>query len=93
MLAISVDDHEDSKRFAQVLQNDSQGDFDFPFLEDKDHKVIDSYGLFNDQGQGWPHPAVYVIDKKGIVQWRFIETDFTVRASNDEIVQALKNIR
>ena len=92
MLAVSVDTHEDSERFADELEESFQGDLNFPFLEDKDHKVIDRYGLLNADSPGWPHPAVYVIDKKGIVRWRFIETDYTQRASNEEIFQVLEKI-
>lgn len=37
-----------------------EGEFDFPLLEDKDHKVIDRYGMFTPEGRGWPHPAMFV---------------------------------
>ncbi len=92
ILAVSIDSHEDSKRFVQELATEYVGEFDFPLLEDKNHKVIDRYGLLNPESPGWPHPATYVIDLQGLVRWRFVETDYTVRASNEQILQSLRKL-
>ena len=87
---MSIDNHDLSKKFIQKLQERSPGNYDFPFLEDKDHKVIDRYSLFNPDGKGWPHPATYVIDKQGVVRWKFIEVDYTKRPTNAQILSELK---
>jgi hypothetical protein len=63
-----------------------------PLLEDQGHRVIDRYGIFNPQSRGWPHPATYVIDKTGMVRWRFVETDYHVRPTKDDILAALKSL-
>jgi peroxiredoxin len=93
ILAVSVDNHEESKKFSVMLRQRFEGEFDFPLLEDKDHKLIDRYGIFNPDGRGWPHPATYVIDPKGIVRWKFVEVDYKKRASNTQIRQALGKIK
>jgi len=93
ILTVSIDSHEDSKNFAQKLQERYPGDYNFPFLEDKNHKVIDRYGLLNPTGQGWPHPSTYVIDPQGVVRWKFVEVDYRKRPANEQILAALKNIR
>lgn len=54
--------------------------------------MIDRYGLLNPEAKGWPHPATYVIDKEGVVRWKFIEVDYTKRPSNEQIVQAVRAI-
>lgn len=92
ILTVSIDSHEDSKKFVQKLKERSPGEFHFPMLEDKNHKVIDRYGILNPDGRGWPHPATYVIDKRGVVRWKFIEMDYTTRATNEQILQALRDI-
>lgn len=92
ILAVSIDSHEDSKKFVQKLKERFAGDLDFPMLEDKNHKVIDRYGIFNPEGKGWPHPATYVIDKQGVVRWKFVEADYTKRPTNEQILQALRKI-
>lgn len=93
ILAVSVDTHEDSKKFGEMLQKRFEGEFDFPLLEDKGHKVIDRYGIFNPDGRGWPHPSTFVIDPKGVVRWKRIEVDYTKRPSNEQIRAALAKIR
>jgi peroxiredoxin len=92
ILAVSVDSHDDSKKFVQKLKERFTGDLDFPLLEDKDRKVINRYGIFNPNSKGWPHPATYVLDKKGVVRWRFIETDYKKRPTNTQILEALRKI-
>lgn len=36
-----------------------------------------------------PVPATFVMDRKGIVRWRFLDVDFTRRAEPDDVVAAL----
>ena len=93
ILAVSIDSHEDSKKFGVTLRKRFDGEFDFPLLEDKDHKVIDRYGIFNPDGRGWPHPSTFVIDPKGVVRWKIIELDYTKRPSNEQIRQQLVKIK
>jgi peroxiredoxin len=90
---VSIDSHDLSKQFIQKLQKRSPGNYDFPFLEDKNHKVIDRYGIFNPDGQGLPHPATYVIDKQGMVRWKFIEVDYRKRPTNAQIMAELEKIK
>ena len=92
ILAVSIDSHRDSQRLKQELQSQFPGTFDFPLLEDKGHKVIDRYGILNPNGSGWPHPSTYVIDRTGVVRWRFTEVDYKVRASNEEILRELRKL-
>jgi peroxiredoxin len=93
ILAVSVDNHEDSKKLTQMMEKRFEGAFDFPLLEDKDHKVIDRYGLFNPDGKGWPHPTTLVIDPQGVVRWKFVEVDYKKRPSNEQIRQQLARIK
>lgn len=93
ILAVSIDGHEESKRFVDRINQRFPGNFDFPMLEDRNHKVIDRYGILNPEGQGWPHPATYVIDKRGVVRWKFIEVDYKKRPTNEQILRALRTIR
>jgi peroxiredoxin len=93
ILTVSIDSHDASKKFIQKLQARWPGDYDFPFLEDRNHKVIDRYGLLNPDGKGWPHPTTYVIDKRGTVRWKFVEVDYTKRPTNAQIMAELKKIK
>ncbi len=93
ILAVSVDTRDESKKFGETLRKRFDGEFDFPLLEDKDHKVIDRYGIFNPDGKGWPYPSTFVIDPKGVVRWKFIEVNYQKRASNEQIRQELAKIK
>jgi len=39
-----------------------------------------------------PIPATYVVDNEGIIQWAFINADYTKRSEPDEVIQALKEL-
>lgn len=92
ILAVSIDSHEVSKALIESLKGtDGDASVDIPFLEDKNHRVIDRYGLLNTKSSlGIPHPTTYVIDKRGIVVWKFTEVDYRVRPTNEMILEALK---
>jgi peroxiredoxin len=93
ILAVSPDNHADSKKLAQRLQAASKDGVTFPLLADTDHRVIDRYGLFNPDGRGWPHPTTYVIDQRGVVRWKFTETDYRVRPTNKQILAELRKLK
>ena len=97
VLAISVDDHETTKKFIEKISSDGNGSVNYTMLSDPDHKVIDRYGLHDPSYDGTkfdgiPHPAVYVIDKAGRVAWSKVESDYKVRPSNADIRAALESL-
>lgn len=61
-------------------------------LSDPGHKVIDRYGLLNPDSNGLPHPATYVIDKKGVVRWKFVDVDYKRRPDSEQVLDALKSV-
>ena len=74
------------------LKERFKGTYGFPLLGDKNHRVIDRYGLLNPDGRGWPHPATYIIDRRSVVRWKFIELDYKKRPSNEQILRELKKL-
>ncbi len=98
LYAISVDPPDVSNSFAEKIAADGKGRVNFPMLSDREHKIIDAYGLRDPayEGQqvyGIPHPAVYVIDKKGKVAWVKIESDYKQRPTNEQIRAALDSLQ
>ncbi len=66
---------------------------DLPFLSDADHRVIDRYGLLNEKSKRViPHPATYVIDRQGKVRRKFIEVDYKVRPSNEDVLKEVLKV-
>jgi peroxiredoxin len=91
VIAVSVDPHEKSLALREKLK-DKPG-FNFPLLSDANHSVMDRYGLLNEKAQRpMPHPTTLVIDRKGVVRWRFTEVDYRVRPSNEDVLKEIGKI-
>jgi peroxiredoxin len=88
LLAVSVDSRDLLQTMADKISAEGTK-ADFLFLSDSGHRVIDRYGLLNPEGRGWAHPTVFVIDRRGIVRWKFIEINYKVRPTNEMILKAL----
>ena len=96
ILAVSVDDRERQQLMVERVREEFGVELEYTLLSDPDHAVIDRYGLFNaDEARGRPvpHPTVVVIDRAGVVRWRFTEVDYRVRPENADIVAALGALR
>lgn len=70
------------------------GALDFPLLQDRNHEVVDRYGIFNPAEvsfkPGIPYPAVYLINREGIVVHRFLDPEKYHRPTNEELRAELK---
>jgi peroxiredoxin len=91
LLVVSIDDDKGMETAVTRISADGTKP-DYTFLSDPDHAVIARYGVMNPAGsrRGIPHPATYVIDKKGVVQWRDVQTDYKVRPTNSAVLTAVK---
>ena len=91
---MSVDSHEDSRQSLKSIQAQYPDDLALILLQDKDHKVIDRYGLlYTTSGGGLPHPATYIIDPDGFIRWRFVEANYRTRPTNLQIRDALNKLK
>ncbi len=92
---MSVDDREGMELMIDRVAADDGMEPDFIMLSDPDHRVINRYGLFNPDAppnRPLPHPATYVIDKEGVVRYRFVEVDYRVRPTNEDILEVLEGL-
>ncbi|MFQ5695972.1 MAG: peroxiredoxin family protein [Terriglobia bacterium] len=91
IVAISVDRPDLTRRHV-----DRQG-YSFLFLSDTQAHVIRRYALLR-EGQGRrgadvARPAQFLIDASGIVRWRNLNDDMSVRARPQDILKALDALR
>ena len=96
ILAVSVDGPENLQEMVDRISMEDGIPPDFPLLSDPDHRVIDRYGLFNAEdprGREITHAATFVIDREGVVRWRFVEVDYKVRPTNDDILAVLNGLQ
>ena len=91
ILAVTVDPRKDLGRITGKISSDGMHN-NIKLLSDPGHKVIDQYGLLNPNSRGLPHPATYIIDKKGIVRWRYVNVDYRIRPEADTIRDFLENM-
>ena len=89
---MAIDSKADLQKMADKIVKDGQAP-NIVFLSDPGHRVIDRYGVWNPAGKGWPHPTTLVIDREGIVRWKFVEVDYKVRSTNQQILEALAKLR
>jgi peroxiredoxin len=92
LVALSIDPPDLLQKMARQIAARG-GEPTFTFLSDSGHRVIDRYGLLNEQSPGWPHPTTYVIDRQGVVRWKFTELNYKVRPTNEMVVEALNRVR
>jgi peroxiredoxin len=86
---VSIDNHELLQRMVDQISKDGLRT-DYVFLSDPGHRVIDRYGILNpNDRRGLPHPTMLVIDKNGVVRWKFIEVNYRIRPTNGMILEAL----
>ena len=91
LLALAIDNRELLQKMADKIATDGVK-ANFTFLSDPGHRVIDRYGLLNPSGRGWPHPTTYVIDRQGVVRWKFTEVNYKIRPTNEMILDALAKV-
>ena len=94
-MTVSVDDREKQQAMIDRIAADGGPEPNFVMLSDPDHRVIDRYGLFNANAsprRPVPHPATFVVDKAGVVRWKFVEVDYRVRPSHEDVLAALKEL-
>jgi len=95
ILAVSIDDRERQRLMVERVEATDGRPPGYPLLSDPDHAVIARYGLLNQQDprdRPIPHPTVFVVDRDGIVRWKFIEINYKIRPTNQDILEALDDI-
>ena len=61
----------------------------YPILADPDHRVADTYGIYNLLGDALATPAVFVINKSGQIYWSYIGQNVSDRPDNQTILANL----
>ena len=87
VLTLSVDDIEHNAKVSKSLG------LNFPILSDVENTVIRAWGVV-DQGGGIggadiARPATFILDAEGIIRWRDLASNWRIRSSPDEIIEAI----
>ena len=88
-IAVSVDSVAENDALSRQLR------FSFPILSDSKLTAIKSYGVAEEKvGASYPEgiskPAVFLLDRKGNILYRYISRDFLDRPPTEELVNVVK---
>jgi peroxiredoxin len=79
-----------------IVSGKTGSEFAVTLLSDAEHRVIDRYGLRNEEmaarGEFLPHPTTYVIGSTGKVRWKFTEKNQAVRPANEVILSEIRKL-
>jgi len=85
-VAISVDLPETSRDLCK------KAGYTFPLLSDANAEVIRRYDLLHkgagENGHDIARPAEFLVDRNGVVRWRYLTEDFRVRATPEQLLEA-----
>jgi peroxiredoxin len=85
--AISYDSQEILKYFADRHK------LDYPTLADPDSKIIQAYGVLNQEAtgmqKGFARPGYFFIDTKGVIREKFFEAKYRERLTGNSIISKL----
>ncbi len=94
VLAISPDPPEKTRGLIEKVRSSKDVVLTPRFLSDPDLKVTDAYGIRNSGAKTpVPHPTTILVDRDGREVWRFTETDYKKRPTDDEIRAAVQKLR
>lgn len=69
----------------------------FPLLTDAGSKIIDAYGIRNQEAkgraEGVPHPVAYVIDQQGTIRVKLMRDNYRDRPESAEIIAGVKSLK
>ena len=65
----------------------------FQILSDSDRSVIKAYGVLNaKEHDGIAHPAVFIVDKTGRIQYVYVGKDPQDRPADDLLLEVIKKV-
>lgn len=84
VLAISVDDLSGAQYIVDKIG------IPFPVLYDPMVDVVSDYGVYNLLGDGLATPSIFIIDKDGVIRWKYIGRSIDDRPSASPILEQLR---
>ena len=89
IVALSADDQQ---HLRPDITGAAEHGFTFTVLSDPARRVIHAYGLLNAEDVlvpvegGLAYPSTYILDRNGVVRWRYIGKDLADRPDTDFVL-------
>lgn len=85
ILAMSVEDAEVGRYVSNLLE------LEYPIAADLEHKVVDLYGVYNLLGDSLATPSVFLIDREGVIRWKYVGQSSGDRPTNEMILEQVRS--
>lgn len=95
VIALSADDQQHPR---PGLPDTASLGITFPTLSDPQRRVIHAYGLLNPTDVlvpvegGLAYPSTYILDKNGVVKWRYIGRDLADRPDTELVLSQFNKV-
>ena len=86
VLAISVDDLSGATKVVQELN------IPFPILYDPSREVPRLYGVFGLLGDKLATPSTFVVDREGVIRWKYVAGSVTDRPPSSQVLDQLAKL-
>ena len=83
IFAISTDDLSGAKSIA------SRVGISFPVLYDPAADVVEAYGVYDLLRDGLATASTFLIDKQGVIRWKYVARGISDRPSESEVLEQL----
>ena len=83
IFAISTDDLSGAQSIA------SRVGISFPVLYDPAADVVEAYGVYNLLGDGLATASTFVIDKQGVIRWKYVARGIADRPAVSQVLEQL----
>lgn len=81
-----MDDTDNALKMQQLAK------LEFPILADPGGGVVKKYGVYNLLGDGVAAPATFIIDRQGIIRWRYIGQGIADRPTADALANQARQV-
>ena len=86
-MAISTDDLSEAQDTAEGLG------IPFPILYDPNAGTVKDYGVYNLLGDRLATPSTFVIDKNGVISWKYIGRSISDRPTTGQVLEQLRQLQ
>ncbi len=86
VVAISTDDLSKAQHMAERVG------IPFPVLYDPDADVVRDYEVYNLRRDGLATPSTFIIDKKGVIRYKYVGKSTGDRPSTQQVLEQLRLI-
>ena len=64
----------------------------FPILYDPTADVVEKFGVYDLLNDGLATPSTFIIDKRGVIRWKYVGKNIYDRPSAEDVIAQLRRL-